>query len=602
MREFRELSAHLKTAFSLVSWPMRPIILWMMLGSVAVALLDMAAVVLTLPAMQVIGGMGIDSSPALKLVSQLTGVRDQQRMVIVVLAGVLLLMLLKNAGALAFRWWSLGAMARATADASYGMLRLYTTSPWAAHRQRQRADIYQSMTRYVGAAFGVVSDSVLLMVDIVSAIAIMLALLIISPYATLVAVLFFGGVAWALQKVMKKAQHRLGEEARAADVLSWGYLGPVIDGFKEARVADATERFSRDYAQTRRDAAMANRSLGLLGEVPRAVLEVLMILGVLLVGAVLFALVPPQEAFAFLGVFAVGALRMVPALNRAVATLGRIRGSIPNVEALADEVRELRAEDRRSLESSTDHAFAAGDIHFEGLSYRYPDAEDMILTDVSGVIPQGHTVALVGSSGAGKTTFVELLLALLTPTEGTISVSGQSVHGHPHAWWRQLGMVAQDVFVMPRTLRENVAFGFPIDEIDDDRVLRALSLAQLDDVVAAMPEGIYTVLGEQGMRVSGGQKQRIGIARALYRNPQVLVLDEATSALDNETEARITQTIQDLRGHMTIVVVAHRLSTVKNADQILFFSKGRIADRGTMSELVQSCPEFANLVRLGQLD
>nr|WP_255422295.1 ATP-binding cassette domain-containing protein [Tessaracoccus sp. MC1627] len=242
------------------------------------------------------------------------------------------------------------------------------------------------------------------------------------------------------------------------------------------------------------------------------------------------------------------------------------------------------------------------DIVFDQVTFTFPDADEPVLDRVSGVIPKGHTVALVGSSGAGKTTFVDMLLALFTPDQGSMTVDGVSIHDHPIAWWQQLGMVAQDVFAMPRSIRENVAFGFEEGEIDDGRVREALHLAQLDDFVADMPEGIHSLLGQQGLRLSGGQRQRIGIARALYRQPQVLILDEATSALDNETESRITQTLKGLHGKVTIVVVAHRLSTVKHADQILFFSQGRIAARGTMAELVESNEEFANLVRLGQLN
>nr|WP_255443777.1 ATP-binding cassette domain-containing protein [Tessaracoccus sp. MC1679] len=242
------------------------------------------------------------------------------------------------------------------------------------------------------------------------------------------------------------------------------------------------------------------------------------------------------------------------------------------------------------------------DIVFDDVTFTFPDASEPVLDRVSGVIPKGHTVALVGASGAGKTTFVDLLLALFTPDHGSMTVDGVSIHDHPTAWWAQLGMVAQSVFAMPKSIRENVAFGFPEDQVDDDRVRRALHLAQLDDFLASMPDGIDSLLGQQGLRLSGGQQQRIGIARALYRQPQVLILDEATSALDNETESRITQTLKDLHGKVTIVVVAHRLSTVKHADQILFFSEGRIAARGTMEELVQINEEFANLVRLGQLN
>lgn len=601
MREIREVIADLRVAFTLVPWRMRPKLIGIILGSLAIAAFDLGAVVLTLPLMQVISGMTPETSGVLRFIADATGLRSQQGLLITVLTAVVVMMVVKNAGTLAFRWWSLGVTSRATSDASYSMLSLYTTSPWAAHRQRRRDDTYQAMTGYVPGSFSTAGDVISLGVDVFSAAAVMVALLIVSPSATLVAVVLFGGAALALQAALKRAQLRLGETARLANVKSWSFLAPAIDGFKEARISGASERFSRDYADTRLEASMANRSVGALGEVPRAVLEILMILGILVVAGFLFVTTSQEETFAFLGVFAVGALRIVPSLNRAVATLGRIRTALPNLHALAKEVLTLRAEPRVSIAEQDAHSFPASDIVFDEVTYTFLDAEVPVLDGVSGVIPQGHTVALVGSSGAGKTTFVDMLLALFTPDQGTIKVGGVSIHDHPTAWWSQLGMVAQDVFAMPRSIRENVAFGYPEHEIDDERVLEAIYLAQLDQFVADMPDGIHSMLGQQGLRLSGGQKQRIGIARALYRQPQVLILDEATLALDNETEARITETLRALHGKITIIVVAHRLSTVKHADQILFFSHGKIAARGTMSELVQENAEFANLVRLGQL-
>lgn len=602
MREIHEVFTDLRVSFTLVPWRMRPKLIGILLGSLAIAAFDLFAVVLTLPLMQVISGLTPNDSGILRLIADATGAEGQQRLLITILAALVVMMLLKNLAAMSFRWWSLGVTARATSDASYSMLSLYTTSPWVSHRQRKRDDIFQTMTGYVPGAFATAGDAILLAVDIFSALAVTVALLMVSPSATLVALVFFGGAAWVLQALLKRSQLRLGEVARVANVRSWAFLHPAIDGFKEARLSNASKRFSNDYASTVYDASMANRSVGVLGEVPRIVLEILMILGIMVVAGFLFLTSTQEEAFAFLGVFAVGALRIVPSLNRSVATLGRIRTSVPSLRALTHEVKTLRAEARPGPEETDTHTFPMADIVFNDVTFTFPDADEPVLDRLSGVIPKGHTVALVGSSGAGKTTLVDMLLALFTPDQGSMTVDGVSIHDHRIAWWQQLGMVAQDVFAMPNSIRENVAFGFELGEIDDGRVRQALHLAQLDDFVADMPDGIYSRLGQQGLRLSGGQRQRIGIARALYRQPQVLILDEATSALDNETESRITQTLKGLHGKVTIVVVAHRLSTVKHADQILFFSKGKIAARGTMAELVESNEDFANLVRLGQLN
>jgi ABC-type multidrug transport system fused ATPase/permease subunit len=211
-------------------------------------------------------------------------------------------------------------------------------------------------------------------------------------------------------------------------------------------------------------------------------------------------------------------------------------------------------------------------------------------------------VALVGASGAGKSTIVDLVLGLHRPTGGRITVDGVDIAESIPTWQRTLGLVPQDVYLIDESLRSNVAFGEVADDIDEARIIEAVTRAQLDDLIASLPDGLDTFVGERGIRLSGGQRQRIGIARALYSRPQVLILDEATSALDNETERLITETIEALRGDMTIIVVAHRLSTVRNCDLVVFLSQGRVEVEGTFDEVRAGSAEFANLVALGTLD
>ena len=201
----------------------------------------------------------------------------------------------------------------------------------------------------------------------------------------------------------------------------------------------------------------------------------------------------------------------------------------------------------------------------------------------------------------GKTTLVDLILGLLTPTRGVISSQGKDVNTDLPSWYQKIGYVPQDPYLGNGTLREAVAFGIPKEYIDDDRVRYCLELAELMPVVETLEDGINTPIGENGNRLSGGQRQRVGIARAMYRNPSLLIMDEATSALDNETEHKITQTINRISKEITVIIVAHRLSTVRNVDQLVYLSQGRIANKGTFKEVQAANEEFANLVRLGQL-
>nr|WP_276548702.1 ATP-binding cassette domain-containing protein [Brachybacterium muris] len=240
-------------------------------------------------------------------------------------------------------------------------------------------------------------------------------------------------------------------------------------------------------------------------------------------------------------------------------------------------------------------------LRIEDVHYRYPGAEHEVLRGIDLDIPAGSSVAFVGSSGAGKTTLVDLVLGLLSPTSGSVRVDGKDIAEGIDSWQSICGVVAQDVFIAEDTVRKNVLFDVPVEEADEQRLRQAVKMAQLEDVVEALPGGLDGDVGDWGSRLSGGQRQRLGIARALYRSPRLLVLDEATSALDNETERRVTETVNALHGDMTVIVVAHRLSTVKNVDTVVYMEDGRVAGTGTFDELRLSNAGFAYLVELGDL-
>ena len=235
------------------------------------------------------------------------------------------------------------------------------------------------------------------------------------------------------------------------------------------------------------------------------------------------------------------------------------------------------------------------------VSFRYPGATEDALSSVSVTLAHGSSIAFVGGSGAGKTTLVDVILGLHDPYEGRVTVDGVDIAGRKRRWQTNVGYVPQDVYLLDATLAENIAFDQDSSTIDNAALVRAIAQAQLDDMVARLPSGVDTQVGERGSRLSGGQRQRIGIARALYRRPELLVLDEATSALDNETEHRINETIRELHGAITLVVVAHRLSTVRHADQIAFMNQGRVECVGTFDEVREQSPEFERLVRLGSM-
>ena len=325
---------------------------------------------------------------------------------------------------------------------------------------------------------------------------------------------------------------------------------------------------------------------------------------VLMIGGVsiiLFATGSPNNALTVLGVFGAAALRALPTLNRVSANLATMRTGRIGLEIVLSSTAEL---DQRGthVETPIDDTPYRGNIELRNLSFRYADSATDVLTDLSLRIRENATTAFVGSSGAGKSTLLDLVLALQDPTSGTIECGGRSIFADRAAWYAGLGVVPQDVFLVNDTLRSNIAFGVPPERVDHDRVAEVIRMSQLGELVQTLPDGLDTVVGERGVRLSGGQRQRLGLARALYRRPRVLVLDEATSALDNATEYEIAETLRGLQGSMTILIVAHRLSTVRGADTLVFLKDGRIEATGTFTEVRDASAEFARLVALGELN
>ncbi|MFM2242486.1 MAG: hypothetical protein RLZ97_1341 [Verrucomicrobiota bacterium] len=229
----------------------------------------------------------------------------------------------------------------------------------------------------------------------------------------------------------------------------------------------------------------------------------------------------------------------------------------------------------------------SGDIEIRNVTFRYANATRLALDGISLTISKGETVGLIGASGAGKSSLVDLVLGLLRSDEGEIKVGNHSISDNLRAWQNQIGYVPQTIFLTDDTLRRNIAFGIPDGSIDDDAVQRSLKSAQLDEFVRSLPEALETIVGERGIRLSGGQRQRIGIARALYHDPEVIVLDEATSALDGSTESEVIDAIDALKGSKTVIIVAHRLSTLENCDRIFRLEDGRLMETGTPAQILR---------------
>jgi ATP-binding cassette subfamily C protein len=297
-----------------------------------------------------------------------------------------------------------------------------------------------------------------------------------------------------------------------------------------------------------------------------------------------------------LSLFALVAVRLMPSLNRISAAGASIRYNSHYLNDLYDNLLscEQMAGPPQSEERIVPIHFEKG-IELRGVTFFYEGAQKPAVDHVSFFIPKNQSIGFVGTSGAGKSTAIDIILGLLDPTEGSVLVDGRDIHEYIRSWQRQIGYIPQAIYLADDTIKSNVAFGLKTEEIREENVWQALRLAQLEDFVRSLPDQLETMIGERGIRLSGGQRQRIGIARALYNNPEILVMDEATSALDNETEQGFMEALSGLAGDKTILIIAHRLTTVQHCDKILFLKDGRLLGEGNYRALLETCPEFCRM-------
>jgi ABC-type multidrug transport system fused ATPase/permease subunit len=325
------------------------------------------------------------------------------------------------------------------------------------------------------------------------------------------------------------------------------------------------------------------------------VIETTVVAGAVLIAGAQFILQDASHAIATLAIFLAAGSRVAPAVLRLQqgtitikSGLGAASPTLDLIEALGNATMAENIDDRVDVI----HEGFISEIDIKNVTLTYPNKIAPAIADISLLIPAGSSIAFVGPSGAGKTTMIDILLGVLNPDNGSVLVSGLPPLLAVAKWPGAVSYVPQDVVIAAGTIRENIALGYPMKEATDELIMGALKVAHLDEFVASLPEGIDTQVGERGARISGGQRQRLGIARAMFTRPHLLVLDEATSSLDGETEASISEAIHSLRGSTTVVIIAHRLSTVRNADKVVYLSKGKVLATGTFEEVRQAVPDF----------
>jgi ABC-type multidrug transport system fused ATPase/permease subunit len=452
---------------------------------------------------------------------------------------------------------------------------------------------------------GILGTVVMLASDLSLVLVMAVGLLIVDPGTAIGSFTYFTLIAFLLYRLSSTRVRKLSESTMKFGIRGNEQIIEVLTNYRESIVRNRRAYYAREFAKNRLEVSKFSAESAFIPNISKYVLESSVVIGAILLSATQFVIQDASHAVATLAIFLAAGTRVAPAILRIQQGFLQIKsasGQSDSTLNLAKEVEDF------SITAETDPALALGShenfsaaISFTEVSFAYPESNIQILTKATFKISPGDFVAFVGSSGAGKSTLVDLLLGVLVPDTGQITISGKlpsnAIEGSPGA----IAYVPQDVAVAIGTVRENIALGFPKEFATDERINNTLKISHLDSFVASLESKADTQVGERGTKLSGGQRQRLGIARAMFTNPKLLVLDEATSSLDAETEASVSAAIQSLRGGTTILMIAHRLATVRSADLVIYIADGQILAQGTFAEVRAAVPEFdrqANLLGL----
>lgn len=493
-------------------------------------------------------------------------------------------------------------LSRRGAKISANLISRLLSQPFLTIQGRTTQETLFSVTRGVEfITLQVLAIAVVLVSDISLLIIMGIGLFIVDPITATGTFFVFSIIGFSLYRLMHVRAGTLGVKSSKLNIKSNEKIVEVFSSYRESVVRNRRDYYAREIGKLRFDLADTMAEINFMPYISKYVIETTVVLGALLLGLAQFVFQDATHAVATLAIFLAAGTRIAPAVLRIQQSSVQIRGSLGMASPTLDLIDSLgNAPLVENVDDTVDvvHEGFIASIDIDNVSLTYPGKHDPAISNITLTIPMGSSVAFVGPSGAGKTTVVDVLLGVLVPDVGRVKISGLAPLAAVAKWPGAVSYVPQDVVISNGSIRENVALGYPIEAATDELVLNALKVANLDDFVNDLPEGVDTPVGERGAKISGGQRQRLGIARAMFTKPHLLVLDEATSALDGETEASISSAIHALRGSTTVVMIAHRLSTVRNADIVVYLAGGKAIASGTFDEVRKAVPDFDRQAKL----
>ncbi|MCX4321392.1 MAG: ABC transporter ATP-binding protein [Lachnospiraceae bacterium] len=461
------------------------------------------------------------------------------------------------------------------------LLAAYMKEPYTFHLNHNIAILQRSLHEDTSRFMQVILYALELGAEFMVSGVLVIYLLVVSKSITIIVLGFLAFFVGGFLMISRKYSRRLGFENQGYQGKIFQWMNQALGGIKEIKILERESYFTDEFRKYWEKYARGLRIARTISILPKYTVEAVSMTG-LLVAVIVKLLFGEADSVYFisqLAAFAVAAMRLMPSVGRINEHASNMLYALPSVELVYHDL--VRIEGLTANEEGERKADwrLQKEIQVQGVSYHYPDTEEWVLDDVSFAIKRGTTVAFIGSTGSGKTTMVDIILGLLTPVKGRVMADGINVHEQPKTFHAQVGYIPQTIYLSDDTIRNNIAFGIREGLIDEEAVRAAVEKAQLREFIDSLPHGLDTIVGDRGVRLSGGQRQRIGIARALYHDPEILVLDEATSALDNETEAAVMEAIEHLQGMKTMIIIAHRLTTIRNVDVIFEVGEGTVTQK-----------------------
>lgn len=533
----------------------------------------------------VIDPKAVQNSSAAEWFYEFLGSRDYQSFSITVMALLILTFVIKNIFLFVQQKLTFAFVYSNQFRTSERMLRNYLRRGYEFYLNADTAVVQRSITSDVNNMYALILAILQMFSDGIVSLCIISYCLLTNGTMTMIMAVVLVILMAVVKKVLKPIMYKAGKDNQDYYSGLFKWISQTVQGIKEVKISCKEQYFVSEYKKCGKGYVDAVQKYSLYNNIPKLLIETVCI--ATMVGYMIFMVatgVPTENMLDVFSTLAAAAFVLLPCVNRINNQINSIAYFEPFFMGVSDNLQDEITGDKVDMSFATDdkEKLPINDkIELKNITYAYPGTEKLIFDDAELTIPVGASVGIVGTSGAGKSTVVDILLGLLEVRNGTVYVDGKDVKADYRKWLKNIGYIPQMIFMLDDSIRKNVAFGVPEDEIDEDRLWEVLKEAQLDEFIKTLPEGLDTGIGERGIRLSGGQRQRIGIARALYNDPEVLILDEATSALDNDTEAAIMEAINRLHGKKTLIIIAHRLQTIEKCDLVYRVENGKaIVERG----------------------